>query len=757
MKKQFCIPACHQYIRNKDGSPNAQRIFSVTRSAYRAKYPEQVPVDEELAAFLQANHIIPSDVKKEDLDMDHVELCFTIISQYKCNSICQLCAYSPLYKNQFEIQESILIGYALTNWNHLQSLINAGVTCRHFRAMIPVSEKSAVLVVPLNRLAFEYLEKVPRSQKDMLSVTDKIITSLKENNRDKLSAADLKIAKKYLDNLFHSHFQDIKPKEIHRILKECFQLSYREADGVCGSEQAVQKADIPSSESMAASGKKEGPKAACLEGFLTGKKTAAARDRNLQQEAPGKERSATSTHTSPSGSGKATAAAFTESSSIPKRPFNTASDQAEQSTVPDGSDSSASKISAVTAEDGTKPSITAAVPDEANPSLLPIQKIKASYTQNGPDKTEIDETENPLERKPIVWECPEDLLVQTASINLDSADPAQMTLFLNCLLMTPLLPVEAINDQQRELILIYAGKQFFYYSKSNLTILDLMLPYLGKSRFRKILCYEPYELYSYFHQQHCSSVQIFSLRTAMDYTCPAHYWNSSPSFFLKQLCGMEIPEKEADVMQIMTCYQVLYQKATDLLEKMTPEQKDAYQEKCNLVRLLGCSYRMDIYSAFTGRLFSKETMDGYIFSYTLPDEVRPPRRGMHYGMPFGNTLSGEVCPSRKDIGSGISQGSDSKEILQPPYRAVCFRIRWNSNDCFPIVGLLGKIAEYKVQERHDIFILAFHSRGAAFAVADSEYKYCCELVSRLACYLAEKCGKLPVYIDECLWSDMVES
>ncbi|RRK25026.1 hypothetical protein EBB54_30255 [Schaedlerella arabinosiphila] len=85
----------------------------------------------------------------------------------------------------------------------------------------------------------------------------------------------------------------------------------------------------------------------------------------------------------------------------PKRPFNTASDQAAQSTVPDGSDSSASKISAVTAEDGTKPSITAAVPDEANTSLLPIQKIKASYTQNGPDKTEIDETENPLERKPI--------------------------------------------------------------------------------------------------------------------------------------------------------------------------------------------------------------------------------------------------------------------------------------------------------------------------------------------------------------------
>lgn len=110
------------------------------------------------------------------------------------------------------------------------------------------------------------------------------------------------------------------------------------------------------------------------------------------------------------------------------------------------------------------------------------------------------------------------------------------------------------------------------------------------------------------------------------------------------------------------------------------------------VNLSGCSYRMDMYSAFAGHLFSKETRNGYIFCYPLPDEVRPSRRGMHYGMPFGYTLPDEVCPSRKDIGSGISQGSASKEILQPPYRAVCFRIRWNSNDCFPIVGLLGKIA-----------------------------------------------------------------
>ncbi len=281
MKKELFVPACHQYIKNKDGTPNIQRIFSVAKCAYQSKYPKQLLNDNELFAFLQANHVIPAEAKEEEFDTEHTELCFSIISQYKCNSICQICTYSPLYKNQFEIQESILIGYALANWKNLQNLLNSGITCRHFRAMIPVSENSAVMVVPLNRLAFEYLEKIPKSQTDLLSVTDKIITSLKENNKDKLSAADLKIAKKFLDNLFNSNFQNLESKEIDRILKECFQLSYCEIDNADVSSQTISK-------------EKPVPKAACLEGLLTGKQTAVPVNRNIQKEIPRKNTAAKS-------------------------------------------------------------------------------------------------------------------------------------------------------------------------------------------------------------------------------------------------------------------------------------------------------------------------------------------------------------------------------------------------------------------------------------------------------------------------------
>lgn len=631
MKKQLYIPACHQYIRNKDGSPNAQRIFSVTKSAYQAKYPDQILPQDELFAFLQANHVIPSETQKDELDTEHVELCFTIISQYKCNSICQLCAYSPLYKNQFERQESILIGYALANWNNLQNLLHSGITCRHFRSVIPVSEKSAVLVVPLNRLAFEYLEKIPKSQKDMLSVTDKIISSLKENNKDKLSAADLKIAKKYLENLFNSNFQNLRPKEIDRILKECFQLSYRKMDRPNVSEPTIPKED-------------SAPKTAYLEGFLTGKPPVKSGNRNLQKETAGK-------------------------NNVEKK-----------------------KIASPKSE----------------------QTITSSYTQKTDCRKPAAGPDHLLARKPFIWECPQDMFLHIPSINLDLADSAQTELFLKNLLMTPLLPVEIINYQQKELVLIYAGNQFYYYSKSNLTILDALLPYIEKSRFRKILCYEPYELYAYFHQQQCHDIQVFSFRLAMDFACPIHLWNSAPDLILKENCGIEASEQIPVIVHIMKNYHILYRKVMNDLKKAGGEQKSAYREKYYVTQLSGYSYYKEVYSAFKGRLFSKETRDGYIFTYT------------------------------------------SKEKLLPPYRAVCFQIRWNSKEGFPVEKMLSKIAEHKVPEKHDIFLLAFNRNGAAFAVADSEYSYCCELVSHLSCYIAEKENKLPVHIDECPWRDKLE-
>ncbi len=299
-----------------------------------------------------------------------------------------------------------------------------------------------------------------------------------------------------------------------------------------------------------------------------------------------------------------------------------------------------------------------------------------------------------------------------SSINLDNADSAQIQLFLNLLLITPILPMEIINYQKKEMVLIYTGKQFFYYSKNNLIILDAVLPYIKKSRFRKILCYEPYELYAYFHQQQCHSVLVFSLRLAMDFTCPVHLWNCTPDLILKELLQVEIPVGEATVIHIMKHYQMLYEKVIDMLKKIKTEQKSGYQEKYYLSLLLGYSYHKEVYSAFKGRLFSKETLTGFAFTYS------------------------------------------PKEKMVSPYKAVCFQIHWNSKKYFPVETLLAKIAEHRVLEKHDIFLLAFKRNYVVFVVTDVEYNYCCELISRLSSYFAEKRNKLPVHINEGFWNDI---
>ena len=54
-------------------------------------------------------------------------------------------------------------------------------------------------------------------------------------------------------------------------------------------------------------------------------------------------------------------------------------------------------------------------------------------------------------------------------------------------------------------------------------------------------------------------------------------------------------------------------------------------------------------------------------AYTLSDEVRPSRRDMNYGMPFGYTLSDEVRPSRRDMNYGMPFGYGKRK-----YRHRCF-------------------------------------------------------------------------------------
>lgn len=282
MNQNIYIPACYKFIHKKDATLDYQRIYGVAKSAYHAKYPDSELSGLELLAFLKLNHVIPAEIDEQKIDLEYQELCFSIISQYRCNSICQLCSYSPLYKNTNENEEAFLLGYVMNDWNHLVSLKASGITCRHFRAMIPVSQQSSVLVVPLNRLAFEYLETIPQSQKDLLSIADKIISALKQNNKSKLSAADIKIAHKYLLNLSDKSYQNLSSEKIDGILRKCFQLSLKQAGShQDNTSESARRPNCSNTEQKKKPARNSIPTdspvttgSACLAGFLSNKKPA---------------------------------------------------------------------------------------------------------------------------------------------------------------------------------------------------------------------------------------------------------------------------------------------------------------------------------------------------------------------------------------------------------------------------------------------------------------------------------------------------
>ena len=622
MKKELYVPACHKYIRKRDGTPDQQRIFSVAKSAFKAKYPDQKLEDRELISFLKANHVIPEETKGEDLNTEHPELCFTIISQYKCNSICQLCAYSPLFKNQWEMQESILIGYALRSWNNLQALLESGLTCRHFRAMIPVSEKSSVSVIPLNRLAFEYMEKVPKSQSDMLSISENIIHTLKQNNKNKLSADDFKIAKKYLDNLFLSNYHALPPEKIENILKKCFQLHFRPAPEP--STQQEKQEEIMEESPLR------------LEGLLAGKSLTTAGNRNPLQETASKKK--------------------------------------------------------VTDDKREKAVHTCYTKDI---SSVPIKPISAAA----------------MERPPHIWQITCKELQDFPAVNLDTADKWQMRLFLEKLLMTPLLPMETLIDNKgSSWVLLYVQGKFYYYSSSNLTILDTILPYIEKSAFRKIICYEPYQLYEYFFRQQVYGITLFSIRLGMDFACSPALWNCNINTVLHEKCKTENPDHAPAVMDSMRNYYKMFQH----LSKTGLEKKKMYWERYYIMKFLGYSYHRKG-SGLTGKpLFLKETLDGYQFTYT------------------------------------------GKDTLMAPYMAVRYQIRWESKDEFPIESMLSEIMKHRIPEIHEILLLSYSKNNMIFSILPSEYGYLCDLVNNIACYFAEINEKLPVYIDEDILSSQNE-
>ena len=139
---------------------------------------------------------------------------------------------------------------------------------------------------------------------------------------------------------------------------------------------------------------------------------------------------------------------------------------------------------------------------------------------------------------------------------------------------------------------------------------------------------------------------------------------------------------------------------------MSETPHNDYSERLFLQQILGYSYDKNKYCLSSGKLFSKETFDGYIFSY------------------------------------------NTEEAMKSPYISICFHITWDSKNLFPSEVLLARLGEYKIFQVHEIAILMYNKADIVFALHPIEYPYLCELMNTLVCWIAEKQKNLPVKIDE---------
>lgn len=611
MKQNLYIPTCYKFLNQKDGTPDYQRIYSVSKSAFNLKYPDQEIDDQVLFNFLQANSLLPSSMSIDEMDTQKLDLCFSVISQYKCNSICQLCGYSPLYTNQLETEESILLGYSISNWKNLQLLLNAGVTCRLFRSRIPVSETSAIPVVPLNRLAFEYLETIPESQDDLLDVPAKIVASLKENNKGKLSAADFKIILRYLENLYNSKYQYTEVEVITSILKNHYRLSLKATDT---TKESLQKPTITSPlESQ------------FLEGFLGAKKPVKTLTRNAQQEIPDKK-----------------------------------------------------TINSI---------------NENNPLPSP-QTREAKITM--PDTV----------RNIQYWEMTVSDFNNSSVINLEEADTYQIELFKNALLRMPILPAEIVKHEKKDWLIVYALEKYYIYEKNNPLLLDILTPYITKSKYRKLLCFEPYQLLSYLYHYDVFDLELFSIRIFMDIYDAESTWALAPAQVLQHIYPFQNPDHSSSLIFCMRNYQKAYNILLSKYADLSDTLYSQYEKKLNLTRLLGYSYDLSKICQKSKFLFQSEERAEYIFCY------------------------------------------DKTESVHSPYIAIQFTIHWNSKEPFNMVLLLENMVSLKIPYKYDCYLLSYDTEELHIALPEKYYSFICETIYHISYKIAKKENKLPLTIDE---------
>lgn len=191
------LPACRRYL---SGNQKPNMLYTLAILNHQLE-----PSAESAKAFhaLMVSDGIIEQGSPLPEQMNAVS-CFQVVSDHKCGYICHICPYAKKNKNLHEMQEAVILSFALKNYENFQLLKRSGLQAEHLSALFLLNDfptGKIVPTIPLTRLAYQYLAHKTSHITVFSELPCQITEALDHNNKERLLPQNLQTIRTYLSRL----------------------------------------------------------------------------------------------------------------------------------------------------------------------------------------------------------------------------------------------------------------------------------------------------------------------------------------------------------------------------------------------------------------------------------------------------------------------------------------------------------------------------------------------------------------------------
>lgn len=577
MKFLNLIPACHSHLKN---NPNRLKMMlSLAEQGCKERYPDITISQEQLFTFFHGAGIISNNETLPEKSRESTTDCFSIVSEYKCSFICQICPLSPRYKNIKDTEESALLTYALSCPQNFNSLKSRGVESKMFQSLFlvnPTPSGPLAATLPLNRLVFFYLECTANTLTSFSSLPADITAAIKRDNQEKLTEDNIKSINVYLKQIQKSYSEQTEDI-IETILKD----SYGLASKISTTKEEVKNSPLP--------------------------------EKNIIQPSVTQKEEL---HTASKEISKDTETVVTKNKAYTTKDTVQPSDinclEGFLSQPPNNN------LTDIKSPLMTKPAL-----------YMNKEPVKVNIVPENPEISVSDENNTMF--LPSCFSASDNGGYPVIPLSMNSAIERQE--LLSFLLNHPKLALEVVTDSKtgRESLLIYGSGTFYLLDCADPVAASILNQFLSKSPVRNQICFDPYRLYNYYAKNNLPNHRIFSLRAA--YTALAKFQKRC---HLKTINGMILElTSRTNTYELptyifcMPYYLKMYEVITQNSDFQIKESQDLFMDISSINALLGISYDIQDYIATPSEVTLFELGDNLEIDFHYDKESMSMKSGIY--------------------------------------------------------------------------------------------------------------------------------